>query len=114
MGFGDRVDTNLAIKTAARTPDAATLATNVQFSAYSYAAARIYRERPRLRLDYLVKTKEPQLTRTELTRTAEDNVRLFVLAAEILAAIEKQSFFRNPGWQCRGCEFRYVCPVWKA
>ena len=40
------------------------------------------------------------------------NVRLFRLAAKILAAIEAGVFHPNPGWQCKECPFKGKCWVW--
>jgi len=81
-------------------------------TAYSYALTRIYRERPKARLDVLLKTKEPRLERILVERGEADDRRLFVVATEVLSAIDSGSFFPNPGWQCQGCEYRHQCPLW--
>ncbi|MFH1681493.1 MAG: PD-(D/E)XK nuclease family protein [Candidatus Eisenbacteria bacterium] len=104
--------TLVELKTAARRPDETALTLHPQLSAYSYAAARIYRERPGLRLDCLLKTKKPRLERISVERSETDDARIFVLARSVLRAVEAESFFPNPGWQCEGCEFRHLCPAW--
>jgi len=114
-GYVDLVEadgTLVEIKTAARKPDRVAVQLHLQLSAYSYAMTRIYRERPQARLDCLLKTKEPRLERIPAERTVADDGRLFTLASTVLGAIEAGSFFPNPGWMYRDCEFRRVCPVW--
>lgn len=93
--------TVVELKTLSRTPDAGALALNLQLSAYSYAASRIYREQPPLRLDVLLKTRRPRFERVPVERGAADDARLFLLAEEALRAIEAQAFFPNPGWPVR-------------
>jgi hypothetical protein len=45
-------------------------------------------------------------------RSEADDARLFLLAREIIGAIEAESFFPNPSWMCKECELRFACPVW--
>jgi putative RecB family exonuclease len=114
-GYVDLIEadgTLVEVKTASRKPDRTALQIHLQMTAYSYAMTRIYRERPKARLDCLLKTKEPRLERIPVEREEADDARLFVLASGVLSAIEAGSFFPNPGWMCRDCEFRRVCPVW--
>jgi putative RecB family exonuclease len=114
-GYIDLIEadgTLVELKTAARKPDKTALRLHLQLTAYSYAMTRIYRERPKARLDCLLKTKEPRLERIPVEREEADDGRLFTLASTVLGAIEAGSFFPNPGWMCRDCEFRRVCPVW--
>lgn len=115
QGYVDLIEEDGAlveVKTASRKPDRASLALHLQVTAYSYALTRIYRERPRARLDVLLKTKEPRLKRLPVERSEADDRRLFVVASEVLSAIDSGSFFPNPGWQCQGCEYRHACPIW--
>ena len=86
---------------------------NLQLSAYSCAGRQLYRERPPLRLDCLLKNREPKLERVDVIRTEQDDRRLFRIVQEVLAAIEAESFFPNASWQCRGCEVRHACPLWR-
>jgi putative RecB family exonuclease len=114
-GYVDLIEadgTLVEVKTASRKPDPTALQLHLQMTAYSYAMTRIYGERPKARLDCLMKTQEPRLERIPVEREEADDAHLFVLASEVLSAIERQSFFPNPGWMCRDCEFRPVCTVW--
>jgi putative RecB family exonuclease len=115
QGYVDLIEedgTLVEVKTASRKPDRSSLLLHLQMTAYSYALTRIYRERPKARLDVLLKTKEPRLERLPVERSEVDDRRLFVVASEVLDAIDCASFFPNPGWQCQGCEYRHACPVW--
>ena len=56
----------------------------------------------RLRFDVLTKTKTPELHRYWTTRDRAANVRLYRLAAEILAAVEAGVFPPRVGWHCTG------------
>lgn len=114
-GWVDLVEgdgTFVELKTASKRYDVETVALNLQLSAYSYAGRRLYRRRPALRLDCLLKTREPRFERLMVERTEEDDARLFRIVQEVLAAVEAGSFFPNPSWQCRDCEFRHACPLW--
>lgn len=104
--------TIVEIKTAARSFDELSLALHPQLSAYSYVARKIYGDRLPLRLDCLLKTKRPRLERIDVERGEADDARLFLLAREIVSAIDAGSFFPNPGWMCKDCELRHACPVW--
>ena len=66
----------------------------------------------RLRFDVLTKTKQPELHRYWTTRDRAANVRLFRLAAEVLAAIEAGVFHPVVGWQCKECPFRSKWRAW--
>ena len=70
----------------------------LQLSVYSYATAMnglVDEADLRLRFDVLTKTKQPELHWYWTTRDRAANVRLYRLAAEVLAAIEAGVF--RPG-----------------
>jgi putative RecB family exonuclease len=104
--------TVVELKVYSRKPDATALALNVQLSAYSYAMSQIKGKRPKLRMDCLLKTKTPRLERIPIERGEDDDVRLFVLAQEVLKAVRAEVFPPRPDWPCRDCEYRYLCPAW--
>jgi hypothetical protein len=66
----------------------------------------------RLRFDVLTKTKQPELHRYWTTRDRAAHVRLYRLAAEILAAVEAGVFPPRVGWQCQDCPVRSRCWAW--
>jgi hypothetical protein len=65
----------------------------------------------RLRFDVLTKTKQPELHRYWTTRDRA-NVRVYRLAAEVLAAVDAGVFPPRVGWQCRDCPVRSRCWAW--
>lgn len=88
----------------------------LQLSVYSYATAMnglADQEDLRLRFDVLTKTKQPELCRYWTHRDRAANLRLFRLVAKVLHAIEAGMLHPNPGWQCRGCQFRSQCWAWE-
>ena len=104
------------LKTSARRyTDLQQVEASLQLSFYSYATGLLGYADPgdvRLRFDVLTKTKQPELHRYWPTRDRAANVRLFRLAAEVLAAIEAGVFHPNVGWQCKDCAFRSKCWAW--
>lgn len=65
-----------------------------------------------LRFDVLTKTKEPELHRCWTTRDRPANVRLYRLAAEILAAVGAGIFPPRIGWHRQDCLVRSRCWAW--
>ena len=89
---------------------------SLQLSVYSHAATMAGfadQDDVRLRFDVLTKTKQVELHRYWTTRDRAANRRLYRLASEIVRAIQAEVFVRNPGWQCRDCQFRSRCWAWR-
>jgi len=53
-----------------------------------------------------------ELHRYWTTRDRAANVRLYRLAAEILAAVEAAVFTPRVGWHCQDCPVRSRCWAW--
>jgi hypothetical protein len=66
----------------------------------------------RLRFDVLTKTKTPELHRYGTTRDRAANVRLYRLAAEVLAAVDAGVFPPRVTWHCPDCPVRSRCWAW--
>ena len=66
----------------------------------------------RLRVDVLTKTKQLQLHRYWTTRDRSANVRLYRLAAEILAAVDAGAFPPPVGWHSPDCPVLSRCWTW--
>jgi hypothetical protein len=60
----------------------------------------------------LTKTKQPELHRYWTTCDRAANVRLYRLAAEILAAVDSDAFLPRVGWHCQECPVRSRCWAW--
>jgi CRISPR/Cas system-associated exonuclease Cas4 (RecB family) len=103
------------LKTSARRYTDLQVETALQLSVYSYAvglSSFADGDDVRLRFDVLTKTRVPELHRYWTTRDRAANVRLFRIAAEVLAAIEAGVFHPHPGWQCKECQFKSKCWAW--
>ena len=66
----------------------------------------------RLRFDMLTKTKTSELHRYWTTRDRAASVRLFRLAAEILAVVDAGVLPPRVGWHCSDCPVRGRCWAW--
>ncbi len=115
-GAIDRVetgDTVVETKTTTRGFSPIQLAQHLQLSAYGYAYERLYKRKPNLVLESLVKGKKPRLERTEVSRQKQDYVRFFHIAKGATKAIRSGNFHPIPGWQCADCEFFEACQKWR-
>lgn len=106
-------DTVVEIKTTSRAFSPIQLAQHLQLTAYGYAYQVLFRRKPNLVLESLVKGKKPRLERAEVNRTKQDYVRFFHIAKGVTKAIRSGSFHPNPGWQCAECEFFEACQKWR-
>jgi len=112
VGRIDLIETGPVIvdlKTSAYKPDPKDVNMNLQMTAYSYAYHHITGEFPKLRMDYLIKTKTPRLERVKTSRNSLAFRKLFLLTKEVLNGIRSRIFFPNPSWRCGDCEYRQVC-----
>jgi len=101
------------LKTAGRTMDAESLERHLQLSAYALAYLLLYGEIPPLRLDILLKTRQPRLERMSASRTLPELSWTAQLIREVSDAIETQHFFPNPSWRCSECEYFAHCQKWR-
>jgi CRISPR/Cas system-associated exonuclease Cas4 (RecB family) len=122
VGFFDLIEEDedgnvsvVEIKTAARKWSAGQVEMDLQGSLYAAAVSRSGlapdgRE-ARLRYDILVKNKKPILDRQHAIRTPKERHMALCIAVDALKAIEGNAFYRNPGWQCSGCQYRRTCGI---
>jgi len=103
------------IKTAARKWSAGQVELDLQGSLYAEAVSRSGLAQDgreaRLRYDILVKNKKPILDRQHTVRRPEERHMALCIAVDALKAIEGNAFYRNPGWQCSGCQYRSTCGI---
>src|SRR5262245_12531542 len=107
---GDRV---VELKTAARALPSGDLERHLQLSTYALVYLLLHRVAPKLRIDMLLKTKQPRLERFETTRTPADLAWTARLIERTARAIEAGHFFPNPGWRCAECEYFAQCQRWR-
>lgn len=97
-------------KTFARTPRQEDVDKDLQFTAYAlgYRATRDEIE-PGMRMDAIVKNKNPKAVQVHTQRTNEDCRWLLRLIEQVGEAIESGIFYPNPnGWHCS----RRYCGYW--
>ena len=86
---------------------------DLQLTAYAMAHRRIFGENERgLRLDALVRTKQPKIQELETARTQTDIDRLLRLAERVEKAIKAQVFYPNDNFMCGICGYREMCGEW--
>jgi len=102
------------LKTAARKPSDSQVSQNVQLTAYSLGAGALGfdPEVLTLRLDVLVKTKEPKMVRMETTRTNDDRDRFLKLAKSVWKGIKRDVWFPKHDWHCSQCSYSQPCKDW--
>lgn len=89
---------------------------NFQLTVYYMAARRNgYADREIvLKLDCLVKTKQPKFMQVYTFRNHEHEYRAIKKIKEVYSAIQKQVFVPNAEgtWKCRNCEYKTYCDEW--
>ena len=106
-------DVLVELKTAARALPPGDLERHLQLSTYALVYLLLHRVVPKLRLDMLLKTKEPRLERFETTRTPADLAWTARLIEQTARAIEAGHFYPNPSWRCTECEYFAHCQRWR-
>ena len=82
---------------------------NLQLTGYSFAYYVKKGKIPGLRLDVLLKYKNPRLDRMPTSRTLTDFRKFFYLAKQIIKGIKSEVFLPLKSWRCTDCEFRQQC-----
>lgn len=101
-------------KTSSKTMDAASINRSLQFTIYSYTYRYLFNQpETGIRIDNLIKTKQPKIERVKTIRSVSDYIRLFHLAEAVLHGIENAVFIPNPGWMCADCEYQEHCQNWQ-
>jgi putative RecB family exonuclease len=119
VGFLDLVRAGSRIvdfKTAAKTPDLASIAHHHELQMSCYAL--LYREgtgkkEKDLELHHLVKTKVPKILVTRLgPMTENQQSRLFRIMESYVQGVDRQDFVPSPGLACGTCDYLLECRVW--
>lgn len=116
LGVIDLVDhegTLVELKTGARRYSRGDVDRHLQLSLYALATFLITGRIPDLRIDLLLKTKEPKLERYRTSRTLEDLGWTARLVRGVGQAIESDHFYPSPSWQCTECEYFGNCQSWR-
>ena len=101
------------LKTAAKSYSQSTVDGNIQLTAYALLVMLETGEPPAgLRIDAIVRNKQPKVQRLQTNRSREDLIRLWVLARTVREAVVAGVYYPNPGWMCSGCEYAENCRQW--
>jgi len=96
-------------KTAARKFAQDRLQYDHQFTAYQFAARELGIHNPGLAFQVLLKTRSPQVEFTTVTRTKEQETEMLSTYTQVLKAVAQGVFWKNRGWMCADCQFKYRC-----
>jgi len=96
-------------KTAARRFAQDRLQYDLQPTAYQFASRELGIRNPGLAFQVLLKTKSPQVEFTTVTRTKEQEIEMLSTYTQVLKAVAQGVFWRNRGWMCGDCQFKYRC-----
>ena len=96
-------------KTAARRFDETRLRFDPQPTTYVFAARSLRLVNPAVAFHVLLKSKGNPVDYVPVTRTKADEVEMLETFAAVLKGVESGVFFRNRGWACGDCGFKYRC-----
>lgn len=101
-------------KTASKKLGENAVHTNMQLTAYSIGAGALGFDPDELtlRLDVLTKTKNPELSRHETTRTQQERDRFVKLVRQVWHSIEHHAFYPKEDWHCSQCAWADHCREW--
>ena len=101
------------LKTAGRSYSQQDADANLQLTCYGLLVMLETGKSPAgLRIDAVIRNKQPKVQRLATKRSETDYVRLWNLARTVRNAIEAGHFYPNPSWACSGCEFAEYCRRW--
>jgi len=84
-----------------------------QLTAYSMAYRTLYGEPENgLRLDLLVRTKQPKVQQLPAARTRGDIDRFLRLAEQVERGIKTEIFYPNDNFMCGVCGYGEMCTEW--
>ena len=115
-GFFDLVeadDTIVEFKTSAQAWTENDLRSNLQLTAYGYAFELLCGRPPRgFKVVNFVKSKKPRIEILETTRGKAHYEAFLYVAEQVLKGIATAVFPPRPGFWCKECEYKALCPIW--
>lgn len=96
-------------KTSSRKYSQTQLDYEIQPAVYAYAAMEMGLVNPKLRYQILVKTKKPAIEICNIDRSEKEINEMLETVCAILKAIEADIFFKQRGWACADCQYKYKC-----
>jgi len=115
-GYIDLIDDRRYIidhKTSKRNFPEDTAEKDIQLTAYALAYRILTgRNEKGVRLDVMVKTKEPKIQQLQATRTQADIDRFVRLAQQVEKGINAEAFYPNENYMCGICGYKDMCEKW--
>ena len=110
----DGTTTIVDLKTASKRPTDFQVHNNLQLTCYSLGAGALGfdPDNLKLRLDVLLKTKNPELIRLETIRTDRNRQRFSRLVQEVYNGIQRGIAFPKEDWHCAQCAYAKQCKEW--
>jgi putative RecB family exonuclease len=104
----------LDLKTASKRPTDFQVHNNMQLTCYSLGAQALGFDSSsiELRLDILLKTKNPELVRCTTLRTERNRQRFCRLVQEVWNGIQQGITFPKEDWHCAQCAYTQQCKDW--
>ena len=66
-----------------------------------------------LRLDVMVRNKQPKILHLPTTRQPADHTRFLKLLGYVAKGIQGELFYPNPNFTCSSCPYRQRCDAWQ-
>jgi len=86
---------------------------DLQLSAYALAYRHLYGEEENgVRLDIMVRTKQPKIQQLSGKRTQLDIDRFLRITRSIQQGIKSEVFYPNESYMCRICGYGDMCEKW--
>jgi len=115
-GYIDLIDDQRYIidhKTSKRNYPEDTAQKDIQLTAYALAYRVLTgQDEKGVRLDVMVRTKEPKIQQLPATRTQSDTDRFARLAKQVERSINSEIFYPNQNYTCGICGYKEMCEKW--
>lgn len=86
---------------------------DIQLTAYALAYRKLYgKDEKGVRLDAMVRTKQPKIQQLQATRTQADIERFLCLAERVEQGIKAGIFYPNEDYMCNICGYKGMCEKW--
>ena len=115
-GYIDLIDDKRYIidhKTSKRSFPEDSIEKDIQLTAYSMAYRALYgHDENGVRLNVMVRTKEPKIQQLQSTRKQEDSDRSRRLAEKVEKGINSEIFYPSENYTCGICGYSEMCEKW--
>ena len=86
---------------------------DIQLTAHAMAHRSLYgEEEGGVRLDVMVRTKQPKVQKLEASRTEEDIQRFLRLLQQVDRGIRNEVFYPSENYMCGICGYEEMCRQW--